>query len=384
MAYRRPVYRRRRRRYATSTRRRSTVRRTRTTTRRRKTVTTMVPAASAPLTPTAKFALAQLDPFHPLCQGAKIPDSNTMPSIANVDTDLVSIAGPGTAGHLVGAVFRPSYTWSVVSPTAGTSWTWPANYGGTSNRTKRTSYVAAMELTRPVGHAIRISSPIAPTTATGFVHIAISTESTYGETTWTYPTTVAEMSNLSYYKRVTLASLTQSPLTIINKWVDDTAFRYLSPTSNLAASFSGWIQTDQGWGAIVVMIEGAAVSASTILSVEHILHSEGIPDKNGVIIGTTAAPNNPGGMSAISTATSETDFTHTEAEQDSYIQQGLDAIARGGAEAGNYVFQSVALPLLQRVGQGAVSAATNFAMQAIMGRGGLPGVNANPNRLALN
>jgi len=389
MAYRRrPVYRRRRRAYAP--RRRTYVRRTRAPARRRPVRQMACPSPTA-LTPTNKFALAQLDPFDPRSQGAKIPDSNTMPSIANSDTDMLTFTGPAAnTSNLLAWAFRPSYTWGHVTATqsSASAVAWPATYGGGANRGKRDSFAAVMELVRTTAHAIRLSSPLAPTSASGFVHIGLSTESTYsvsGSPTWTYPTTISEMSNLAFYKRITLASLTQSPVTAINKWLDETAFRYLSPLSNLGQSASGWIQTDQGWCAIIVMVEGVSSGAVpvNVLSVEHILHTEGIPDKNGVIIGTTAAPNSPGAMSAISSAQTETEFSHTEAEQGNYIQQGVDALARGGAEAGTYVFNEVALPLLRRYGQSAVLTAAQTAMNAIAGRGGLPGVNANPNRLAL-
>lgn len=45
------------------------------------------------LTPSAKFAMAQLDPFDPAVAGAKIPDSNTMPSISSSDIDILSVVG---------------------------------------------------------------------------------------------------------------------------------------------------------------------------------------------------------------------------------------------------------------------------------------------------
>ena len=83
MAYRRRrvTYRRRRRTTTTYTPRK---RRRQTTTRRTQSKPCACPGE---LSPGAKWALAQLDPFDNRCFGAKVPDSNTVPSIANADTE---------------------------------------------------------------------------------------------------------------------------------------------------------------------------------------------------------------------------------------------------------------------------------------------------------
>lgn len=104
------------------------------------------------------------------------------------------------------------YTWGVVQ-TTGLPLNWGATYAANStNRSKRTAYDAAIELTRPVAHAVRLSCPLAPTQASGFVHMALATETNWGSTLWQFPNTVAQMSGCQHYKRVTLASLTQSLL----------------------------------------------------------------------------------------------------------------------------------------------------------------------------
>lgn len=343
------------------------------------------------LSPSAKFALAQLDPFHPNALGAKVPDSNTMPSIANCSVDQVS-APLAVTGFMTGFAFRPNYNQAVISatPVSATAVSWGATV--TTNATNRrdyTQFLAQMEAVRPVAHAIRIVSQLSPTTATGFVHIGLSIESYYDSTanTWQFPTTVNEMTGLSYYKRLTLASLTQSPLTIINKWIDENGFAYQDPTQ-IATATSGTASEvvkpfGGSWSSIVVLIEGAPVSPSP-LSAEHLLLTESLPKKNSILIGTQAAPNSPGTMSAVSTMSGETDFTHTEAGQDSYIQQGLSSLQRGAQVAGERVFQNVAVPLLQRVGNAGASYAMGVAFNALAGRGGLPGVNSNPSRLMLN
>lgn len=341
------------------------------------------------LTPGAKFAMAQLDPFEPKCLGAKIPDSNTMPSIANQDIDQESVSS-GTAGQLAGVAFCPSYQNAKYVATSGATLQWTTTV---SQRRNYASITTAIEAYRPVAHAVRISSGLAPTAATGFLHIGLAVESSKndelaGSSIPDLPKSINDMTGLAHYKRVTISSLTQSPLTIINKWIDDTAFRYSDVdavyqyAANASAQPVNTFNFQQSWGFIVLMLEGAPAS-QPCLAVEHLLLSEMLPKKEGFLIGTQAAPNSPGTMSAVSSMVSEVDFGHTEAQQESYIQQGINELARGASVAGAQVYNNIAAPLLQRVGQSAVHTAANYALNAVMGRGGIPGVNANPNRLAL-
>jgi len=368
-------------------RRKSTYSRPRSSRRSRTTKKTTC-VCPTELSPSARFALAQLDPFHGLALGAKIPDTTTIPSIANSDTDQVS-APLATTGFLTGFAFRPYYNAAVIpaTPASASAVTWPIA-SGASNRRNLANVIATFEAIRPVAHAVRLVSPLAPTSATGFVHIGLSIESLYNSTgaTFQYPTTVNEMMGLSHYKRVTLASLTQSPLTVINKWIDEHAFQYEDPNQALSmtASPPNEVNTPFGWSwaAIVVLIEGAPSTPSP-LAAEHILLTEGIPRKDVLIIGTQAAINSPGTMAAVSSMVGNGEFSHTEAGQESYVQQGLESLARGAQVAGEQVFNGVAVPLLQRIGQGIATTAANMALNAISGRGGIPGVNSNPNRLML-
>jgi len=340
------------------------------------------------LSPTARFALAQIDPFEPRCQGAKVPDSNTIPSIANVDQDQVSFLTSPTAGHTLNAyAFLPSYAYGSVQAQGGAGLvTWPTtgaqrrNYG---------SILTNVEAIRPVSHAIRMSSSTAPTTTVGFVHVGLAVESRRGGALTgapDLPTNVNEMTGLPHYKRFTIASLTQSPVTVINKWIDETAFRYDDPSSLplFVASADGPlyqhnINFNQSWGTIVVMTEGAQLGTN-VIGFEHLLLSECIPKRTAFVLGTQAAPNSPGTMSAVSTMQSGTDFSHTEAEQESYISQSLNELGRGARIAGAQVFNNVALPLVQRLGGHVANTGLNMAFAAMAGRGGLPGINSNPNR----
>jgi len=342
------------------------------------------------LSPSAKFALAQLDPFEPKCLGAKVPDTNTMPSIANADTDQVALNGPSVTGDLIAIAFSPSYVMATnvaVSGTTLVSWSnaWTA-------RRNSANVASSIEAIRPVAHAVRMVSPLAPTSTTGFVHVGIAVESRVASGVSVnpdFPRSPNDMVGLAHYKRFTLASLTQSPVTIINKWIDETAFRYDDPraTTTFVGSGTGAVTSNLNfslsWGTLIVMVEGQA--ASTIpISFEHLLLTECLPQKSAFILGTQAAPNSPGTMSSVSVMTSETDFAHTEAQQDTYIQEGLRAFERGAAVAGERVWNDVAAPLLQRFGNAVVNTGAAMALNAISGRGGIPGVNSNPGRLTLS
>lgn len=324
------------------------------------------------LGPGLRFALAQIEPFNVKSNGAKIPDSNTMPSIATSDVEVVSVVT--TAGSISCVAFRPGYTWASVVSTPGVgAVTWPATYGGGIDRNNRTNFLAQVELTRPVAHAIKLVSSLAPTTTTGFVHIGISNECTYPATSWSYPTTIAEMSGLQHYQRVTLASLTQTPYICINKWLDDTGFRYRSPGGTyVEGTGQATFQTDQGWGVLVIMLEGAPTS-SAALSVEHLLLTENIPQKTGVFHGTQAASDSPSTMAATSAMTANTDVGHSESMSISHAREAFQSFARGAREQGEQYVRSVSTPIAEAIGA--------FAMNFAINNAGLPGVN-NVGRLA--
>lgn len=314
-----------------------------------------------------------------------------MPSIANADTDQVQLTGPVTTGNLIGMAFNPSYASATIQAgeVSATAVSWPNTF---NQRRNYTNVVASVEAIRPVAHAVRMVSPLAPTSATGFVHVGISVESrmsALNSTSPDYPTTVNQMTGLAHYKRFTLASLTQSPVTIINKWLDDTGFRYDDPRSaySTLASVTGTstttFQFNNSWGTLVVLVEGQPSSATVPISFEHLLLTECLPRKDAWVLGTQAAPHSPGTISAVSTMTGEQDFAHTEAQQDTYIQEGLRAFERGASIAGERVWNDVAAPLLTRFGTAVVNTGVAMAFNAVAGRGGIAGVNSNPGRLAL-
>jgi len=343
----------------------------------------------APMSPGDKWALAQVDPFNPAAFGGKIPDSNTLPS-CSVALNEIQFIPLVAATDFRCFAFLPRVTRGrMISSTGGAAaWTWPAGYGGNSSFSKASDYTAAYDLDRPVAHAIRISSSLPPTTAQGFVHIAIAFEAFADQTTWPWPTTVAGLSNYQFYKRVTLASLTQSPLVVVNKYMDETAFRYSSPadiaTPAAAGAETGTFMTFQtyfSWGAILVAVEG--VNSVSPINAEILLHTEAIPKSTGAVIGTPAAVGNGAVMGATSYMVSNTPESFTQQEHDGYLQRAQNAFQSGLQQAGSYAEAE-----LGRRGRGLANQLFNQAIGLGVnflagGAPGLPGINQDANRLML-
>lgn len=366
-------------------RRRSTTRR-RTYRRRRSTPK----CGNDEVTPAVKWALAQSDPFEPQCLGAKVPDSNTIPSIANADTDIVAVPAPSAAGNISALAFAPCYQNAYWTATQGASTVaWVA--GTFQPRSKKDQFIASVEAYRPVAHALRLTSPLAPTSTTGFVHIGIDVESRFNSAVAADPDwaiSPSQMAGLPFYKRVTLASLTQSPLTVINKWIDETAFRY--DDSRVTYSFvgsSGTIATStfqfqQSWGVIIIMVEGAPTGGPP-LSVEHLLLTECQPKKDAFILGSQAAPYSPGLLSATATMVAASDVGHTEAEQDSYVSKNISNLVDGLQSGGREILNQYGPAVMRAAGHRMGQTAMNYAFAGMMGLAGIGGVNNNANRLAL-
>lgn len=174
----------------------------------------------------SKFTLAQLDPFSEKVYGVKIPDVNTQPSSTVVVEDETALA-TGALETLAVSMYRPTvsrYEAKGIFATA-TSWTWAAAYGNANDSSRLSAIVANNTAIRICAHGVRLTSALAPTSVTGFVHIAVVTENEFGNTTWSVPTTIAQMQTAQWYKRIPLAVLTQKPYKVVNKILDHNAFR---------------------------------------------------------------------------------------------------------------------------------------------------------------
>lgn len=379
--------------YTTRRRRRTTTRSTRrraTSSRRRSAVAERACSCPKMLDAGEKWAAAQVDPFDPKVYGGKIPDSNTVPSCSVANLDLVPLSLTDQTKVNCWAFLPRVQRGRMITATEGAaSWSWIAAYGGNSSFTKSTDYSAAYELDRPVAHGIRLSSSIPPTSAQGFVHIAIAYESfsNNGATTWPWPTTIAGLANYQFYRRVTLASLTQAPLTIVNKYMDETAFRYsdCSDVTGAAGAATGTLQTFHtffSWGAILVAVEGVgatAATASTPLNCEVLLHTEAIPKSTGAVSGSPAAPYRPNIISGASNMSANMEAAFTPSQRPSVAAQASEYFAAGASNVGATIRSNAEQTLRSwayEAGQRAATAAVGLAAAyAGLGDGGLPGIN---------
>jgi len=125
---------------------------------------------------------------------------------------------------------------------------------------------------RPVAHGIRITCPISPTTIQGELHLCLYPMSQATGSTWALPVNVSQMQRLPSYKRVPLAELTQKPMIYVNKYMDDTAFRYFDPNDTFLGNLgSGTNAFDFGnqWCCIVIAIENPYGSVTNNLDIEN-------------------------------------------------------------------------------------------------------------------
>lgn len=286
----------------------------------------------------SKYIHAQADPFSEQVDGVKIPDANSQPSVAIKAEDAWTMS-TGAVQTSTFASFNPSTSKMFVQGVyaSATSCTWTAAFGGSTSSSKNSKLISDMELVRPVAHAVRITSGLAPTTTTGFVHVAVFTQALYNQSTWTYPTTIADLSNVPGYNRIPIARLTAEGLTIVNRPLDCTSQRYVDTDSGgyNNADVDGFHVPYQ-WGSICVAVEGAPAS-STVLSVESILHMECIPRATSISTPSPAASYSPAALGGASNSLSKTVSTFLDGDKSKRVQESVSNAKRGIQKAtGNY------------------------------------------------
>lgn len=256
-----------------------------------------------------KFLKAQINPFSREAYGCKVPDFNTAPSSASFTFDQIT---PTT--NLTNAscqLFLPfsSCLYATATNTVGAdSWTWPAAYGGKSASSQETALIAQYGIYRPVAHGIRITCPKTMDTATGYVHVALYSPSCTTGTTWQLPTSVTHLSSCGYYRKISIQSLITKPVTIVNKFLDASAFQYadMAATISDAGTSLQYRQTFGGWCGILVAITGQP-SGDTPIQIESIVHIEGQSLFSGQTRDGNAEPANMNLMEAVSETSGKVD-----------------------------------------------------------------------------
>jgi len=315
---------RRRRAYRRRTYRRPSVRRTarpvyrrRRTYRRRSAPAMPVPAKVTGTSHGDKYVMALADPFDENVDGVKVPDANSQPSVPLKADDTIDVVVGGVNSCSAWA-FNPSFAGNAVSHggTAGsTSWTWAGAFGGVLDSSKLPQLRTDFEMFRPVSHAIRITSGLAPTAAKGFVHVCVFSQALYNQTTWQYPTNISLMQNVPGYKRIPIGRLTAEGLTVVNRPLDVTSQRYIDTDSPVYGN-AGTMEFQSGlqWCSIVVAVTGVELN-TTPVTVESILHAECIPRATAISQATPAAKYNVNALGAGSNVASKTNPSALDSEK---------------------------------------------------------------------
>jgi len=329
--------------------------------------------------PLSQYQLAQIDAFDPRAVGVRIPDSNTTPSVGLLVSDDLPLNVPGTTGFAQCFAFQPSTSTTIIAGagTAANTWAWTAGFGNYQSSGKYASVAANYDLFRPVAHGVRLSSSLASTAATGFVHIAVYPSRTT-LSTWDFPTSLALMADCMWYTRITVSSLTQTPYLIQNKFLDCTAQRYTStlnaanvngdnPSAAGNTTRAGVLNVANEWCTILIALEGTNTTAvaNSPVSVETLVHFEALPSPGGVQAGTPAAQYDPRDLQGASAIGSQTNpvspVTPSGAMQS--IREGITVAAQATGNLLSDIGQSVAPQAREFLVNAGTAAASTYIAQ---------------------
>jgi len=315
-----------------------------------------------------KFALGQINPFDPNVKGARVPDQNTAPSdtFYAQDETFVSV---GASNFAECKAFNPSIRnlLTVAPRSASDEWAWPAAYGGRFPTTNSTAIEAQFQLYRPVAHGIKIQCSSSNLNADGFVHVALYSQSLRGAS-WQLPTTVAQMSECPYYKRVPLSALSSNgPLYVVNKYMDPSAHIYRDVTYTAAQSGENEFATTFGWMTIIVAVTGTVNNASVI--VESMVHFEGTLRQTGFGQARNAEPSDTVLYDSVTQAVSTSnpivqtmdDLSRAPLHVAEFVDDMANAIGNSalGQAMAAIVPPAIAAPV--RVARSAISATASFS-----------------------
>jgi len=255
-----------------------------------------------------KFTLAQLNPFNRDCYDCRVPDTNTAPSTPFSTYDEYNI-GSGAFPNASCNIFMPNlrnmYCFPAGAGGSATSWNWSAiNQNSTVNYTALDNQFG---LYRPVSLGIRITCPLAATSASGYVHLCLFSASTSNSSA-NLPSNLTEMATCPFYKRINLASIVQTPVIYVSKYMDESAHLYRD--INNAFQFTGTtgaeIQTNWGWMTIMCVVEGYP-NGGNPLGIEVVGHYEGQSKFAAMITDIPAEMPNAPVMAATSAITAMRD-----------------------------------------------------------------------------
>lgn len=330
----------------------------------------------------SKFLLAQVDPFDERAQGAKIPDSNTMPSSAFAVNDETNLA-TGATWTCAAAAYGPNMNniRYVATPASNTTWSWGGEGSGDIS-TRAAGLIGQYKMYRVAAHGVRISVPTSVTSTVGFLHVAVYPNDFFQAAALPFPQSLGQLNQCTWYKRFTLSSLTQQTLTVVNKIMDVNAQLYRDinvSESNASSTNSNLVAHTFGFATIIVALEGVPVG-TTAIAVEHISLCEGIPLATGIVTPTPAADFNPEELGVASKIGAKQDAVMLQTEREQHLSEAAK-LASPVPQTLSGKFYDAAVSGLGRVvdsvGPAAFEAGANYLLN-----NALPG-QTNVNRLAL-
>jgi hypothetical protein len=141
---------------------------------------------------------------------------------------------------------------------------------------------------RPVAFGVSIAALSNYTTTQGVLHIC-EADDVPGNSSWTYPTSLAQMQQAPSYQRVTLPTLLSEPILVRGKY-SSASDAFSMHATGAASTYSGY-ESGLGWKPIILAISGATVS-SYPLDYTLVVHYELTPNSVGGTLaglGTKAA-----------------------------------------------------------------------------------------------
>ena len=291
-----------------------------------------------------KYFKAQMNPFDMGGYGARIPDTNTAPSSSLYCYDE-GVISTSAASKTVGALMMPSGGIFLYSGVEGASpaFSWNAVdwANAATRRAKDTAVASSYSLIRPVAHAVRLTCNGAAASVTGFVHIAlvsVDTEAASLNASATIPKTLSNMASLPQYRRVTLSSLCENPLIVVNRFLDETAHRYVNVGAGVtgndvpaAGSKEAQFNVANSWMSILIVLESSSVGSNSV-NFEDICHFEGQSLCSGLSRDFDAEPPNRPLLERVSHAVGMTEavFYENSSEYANRVKQSLELMGVRG------------------------------------------------------
>jgi len=296
-----------------------------------------------------KYFVTQMNPFDNQGYGARIPDTNTAPSSAFYTYDE-GVLATSAASKTIGILLQPNSTTLAQKGIEGISpaFTWNGTDWDDAS-TARAKAIAVADnycVVRPVSHGVRLTAGGASSGLTGFVHVALISINTLAgfpnATTTGIPQSLSNMASLPHYRRITVSSLAENPFVIVNRFLDETAHRYIGTRSSAGGTMNqdipetgstyGTFNTPNSWMYILVVLESTAAGANSI-NFEDVCHHEGQSKASGLARDFDAeAPNRPL-LERVSHAVAVTNasFYENQAEFATRVNRSLAVLGGGGS-----------------------------------------------------